>query len=137
MASSGGLMLGPTPGSASNAKARRLVEMTAAYRPLDGVPDEFIGAEGRPRGHWLEFFDKLAGLGSDDIARRFEAIERNIREQGVSYRAYGETVDRTWPLSHMPLLISEQEWAVIEGGVTQRAEALEGLLRDLYGKGEL
>ena len=130
-------MLGPTPGSASNAKARRLVEMTAAYRPLVGVPDEFIGADGRPRGHWLEFFDKLAGLGSDDIARRFETIERNIREQGVSYRAYGETVDRIWPLSHMPLLISEQDWAVIEAGVTQRAEVFEGLLEDLYSNGEL
>ena len=130
-------MLGPTPGSASNAKARRLVEMTAAYRPLEGVPDEFIGAEGRPRGHWLEFFDKMAGLGSDDIARRFETIERNIREQGVSYRAYGETVDRAWPLSHMPLLISKQDWAVIEAGVIQRAEAFEGLLQDLYGRGEL
>ncbi|HUO55062.1 MAG TPA: circularly permuted type 2 ATP-grasp protein [Rhodoblastus sp.] len=111
--------------------------MTAAYRPLVGVPDEFIGADGRPRGHWLEFFDKLAGLGSDDIARRFETIERNIREQGVSYRAYGETVDRIWPLSHMPLLISEQDWAVIEAGVTQRAEVFEGLLEDLYSNGEL
>ena len=130
-------MLGLTPGSASSAKARRLVEMTAAYRPLDGAPDEFIGGDGRPRGHWLEFFDKMAGLGSDDIARRFDAIERNIREQGVSYRAYGETVDRAWPLSHMPLLISEQDWAVIEAGVTQRAEAFEGLLADLYGEGDL
>ncbi len=101
-------MLGTPPVvNASNAKARRLIEMTAAYKPLDGVPDEFIGADGRPRGHWLEFFDKMAGLGADDIARRFETIERNIREQGVSYRAYGETVDRNWPLSHMPLLISE------------------------------
>ncbi len=111
--------------------------MTAAYRPLDGVPDEFIGPDGRPRGHWLEFFDKMAGLGSDDIARRFETIERNIREQGVSYRAYGETVDRMWPLSHMPLLISEKDWAVIEAGVTQRAEVFEGLLADLYGPGQL
>lgn len=130
-------MLGPTPGSASNAKARRLVEMTAAYRPLDGVPDEFIGPDGRPRGHWLEFFDKMAGLGADDVARRFETIERNIREQGVSYRAYGETVERSWPLGHMPLLISESDWAVIEAGVIQRAEVFEGLLSDLYGRGEL
>lgn len=134
---SGGKMLGPTPGSASNAKARRLVEMTEAYRPLDGVPDEFIGPDGRPRGHWLEFFDRLAGLGSDDMARRFETVERNIREQGVSYRAYGETVDRIWPLGHMPLLISENEWSVIEAGVVQRAEVFEGLLSDLYGEGEL
>src|SRR5208337_1591263 len=133
----GGAMLGSAPENASSAKARRLVEMTAAYRPLEGVPDEFIGADGRPRGHWLEFFDKMAGLGADDIGRRFEAIERNIREQGVSYRAYGETVDRMWPLSHMPLLISEKDWAVIEAGVTQRAEVFEGLLSDLYGKGQL
>ena len=130
-------MPGSTPGSAAKAKARRLVDMTAAYKPLAGVPDEFIGADGRPRGHWLEFFDKLAGLGGDDIARRFETIERNIREQGVSYRAYGETVDRTWPLSHLPLLISERDWAVIEAGVTQRAEVFEAVLADLYGKAEL
>ena len=130
-------MLGSAPGNASSAKARRLVEMTAAYRPLDGVPDEFIAADGRPRGHWLEFFDKMAGLGSDDVARRFETIERNIREQGVSYRAYGETFDRLWPLSHMPLLISAKDWAVIEAGVTQRAEVFGHLLGDLYGKGKL
>ncbi len=130
-------MPGPTPVSAAKAKARRLVEMTTAYRPLTGVPDEFIGADHRPRGHWLEFFDKLAELGGDDIARRFESIERNIREQGVSYRAYGETVDRAWPLSHLPLLISERDWAVIEAGVTQRAEVFESLLADLYGKAEL
>src|SRR5208282_1128357 len=105
-------MLGSAPGNASSAKARRLVEMTAAYRPLEGVPDEFIGADGRPRGHWLEFFDKMAGLGADD-----------------------KTVDRMWPLSHMPLLISEKDWAVIEAGVTQRAEVFEGLLSDLYGRG--
>ena len=111
--------------------------MTAAYRPFEGTPDEFIGAEGRPRGHWLEFFDKMAGLGAVDIARRFDAIERSIREQGVSYRAYGESVERIWPLSHMPLLISEKDWAVIEAGVTQRAEIFDSLLADLYGKGEL
>jgi len=130
-------MAGHATEKSSSAKARRLVEMTAAYRPFEGSPDEFIGAEGRPRGHWLEFFDKMAGLGAADIARRFEAIERSIREQGVSYRAYGETVERIWPLSHMPLLISEKDWEVIEAGVTQRAEIFDALLADLYGRGDL
>ena len=60
-------MLGMASVNGSSSKARRLIEMTAAYKPLDGVPDEFIGADSRPRGHWLEFFDKMAGLGSDDI----------------------------------------------------------------------
>jgi len=127
-------MLGPTQVNAIGAKAKRLVEMTAAYTPLTGVPDEFIGPDGRPRGHWLEFFDKMAGLGADDITRRFETVERHIREQGVSYRAYGETTERLWPLSHMPMLISEADWAVIEAGVCQRAELFEHMLADIYGK---
>lgn len=130
-------MAGHATEKSSSAKARRLVEMTAAYRPFEGSPDEFIGADDHPRGHWLEFFDKMAGLGAADIARRFETIERSIREQGVSYRAYGETTERIWPLSHMPLLISERDWAVIEAGVTQRAEIFDALLADLYGKGDL
>ena len=32
-------------------KRRRLAELTASYRPLPGIPDEFIGADGRPRAH--------------------------------------------------------------------------------------
>ncbi|MBV9287230.1 MAG: circularly permuted type 2 ATP-grasp protein, partial [Hyphomicrobiales bacterium] len=130
-------MLGSEPGEASSVNARRLDEMTAGYRPLDGAPDEFIAPDTRPRGHWVEFFDKMARLGADEIARRFDAIERSIREQGVSYRAYGETVDRPWPLSHLPLLISEREWQTIEAGVAQRAVLFDALLADLYGKAEL
>ena len=109
-------MAGQATEKSSSAKARRLVEMTAAYRPFEGSPDEFIGADDRPRGHWLEFFDKMAGLGTADIARRFEAVERSIREQAVSYRAYGETTERIWPLSHMPLLISETGLGGHRGG---------------------
>ncbi|MBV8662288.1 MAG: circularly permuted type 2 ATP-grasp protein, partial [Hyphomicrobiales bacterium] len=72
-----------------------------------------------------------------EIAQRFAAADRRIRNRGMSYRVQGETSERVWPLSRMPLVIPEAEWRVISHGVAQRAELLERLLADLYGEGRL
>ncbi len=79
--------------------AERLAALIADYKPLAGVPDEFIGADGRPRGYWLRYLNSMTDLGADDIGRRFATADRHIREAGVSYRSYGDTRERTWPLS--------------------------------------
>jgi hypothetical protein len=50
--------------------ARRMAGLAAGYKPLPGIPDEFIGAEGRPRAHWLRFLAALMDLGADDIGKR-------------------------------------------------------------------
>ena len=72
-----------------------------------------------------------------DIERRFGSADRHLREAGVTYRAPGETADRLWPLSHLPLLIDEAEWQQLTAGIVQRAQLLELVLRDLYGEGRL
>jgi hypothetical protein len=33
--------------------AGRVAKLASGYTPLPGIPDEFIGADGRPRAHWL------------------------------------------------------------------------------------
>ena len=63
--------------------------------------------------------------------------DRHLRDAGVSYRAPGESADRPWPLSHLPLLIDEADWKQLSAGLTQRAELLELVLRDIYGEGRL
>ncbi len=45
--------------------------------------------------------------------------------------------ERAWPLSHLPLLISPEDWKVIEAGVIQRARLIEAVLKDTYGPGKL
>ncbi|MCI0467553.1 MAG: circularly permuted type 2 ATP-grasp protein [Beijerinckiaceae bacterium] len=117
--------------------AERISGLTASYVPLPGIPDEFIGADGRPRAHWLRFLSALMEFSADDIGRRFATADRNIRDTGVSYRAYGDTSERAWPLSHVPLLIEASEWREIVQGIEQRAELLELVLSDLYGAGRL
>ena len=76
-------------------------------------------------------------LSPADIERRFASADRHLREAGVTYRAPGETADRLWPLSHLPLIIDEADWQQLTAGIAQRAQLFEMVLRDLYGEGRL
>ncbi|TSD90009.1 hypothetical protein FFK22_004180 [Mycobacterium sp. KBS0706] len=117
--------------------ARRLQDWIAGYTPLPGVPDELIGPDGKPRAYWRDFLDVMSRLAPEEAERRFAAADRHIRDTGVSYRVHGESSERSWPLSRVPLLVSAAEWREIEAGIIQRAELLETVLRDLYGDGRL
>src|SRR5579875_1064793 len=117
--------------------AARVAGLSAGYMPLPGIPDEFIGRDGRPRAHWLRFLEKLMEFSPADMNRRFATADRHIRDTGVSYRAYGDTSERAWPLSHVPILIEASEWREIAQGGEQRAELLERVLADIYGEGRL
>src|SRR5580693_1063217 len=116
---------------------RRMAQWTRDYARLPGIPDEYIGQDGAPRPVWTRFFDAFAASTPADIERRFGSADRHLREAGVTYRAPGETADRLWPLSHLPLLIGEADWQQLTAGIVQRAELLELVLGDLYGEGRL
>ena len=117
--------------------AARITELTSGYAPLPGIPDEFIGLDGRPRSHWMRFLSALMELSEEVITRRFATADRHMRDIGVSYRAYGDTSERAWPLSHVPLLIEASEWREIAHGIEERAQLLELILADIYGEGRL
>src|ERR1700761_8054697 len=116
---------------------RRMAQWLRDYVRLPGIPDEYIAQDGTPRAVWTRFFDAFATLTPGEIERRFGTADRHLREAGVSYRAPGETADRTWPLSHLPLLIDEAEWRQLTAGIVQRGQLLEMVLGDLYGEGRL
>jgi uncharacterized circularly permuted ATP-grasp superfamily protein/uncharacterized alpha-E superfamily protein len=116
---------------------RRVAQWTRDYVRLPGIPDEYIAQDGTPRAVWTRFFDAFAALAPADIERRFGAADRHLRDAGVTYRAPGESADRLWPLSHLPLLIDEAEWQQLAAAIVQRAELLELVLSDIYGEGRL
>src|SRR6201996_8670136 len=115
---------------------RRVAQWMRDYARLPGIPDEYIGEQG-PRPVWTRFFDAFANLTPAEIDRRFGAADCPLREAGVTYRAPGDSADRLWPLSHLPLLIGETDWQQLSAGIAQRAQLLEMVLRDLYGEGKL
>ena len=79
----------------------------------------------------------LAAFDPSDMQQQFAVADRRIRNRGLSYRVPGEKDERVWPISHMPLLITEFEWRRIAAGVAQRADLLERVLGDVYGDGQL
>jgi len=114
-----------------------MAQWTRDYARLPGIPDEYIAQDGAPRAVWTRFFDAFATLSPADIERRFASADRHLREAGVSYRAPGDTADRIWPLSHLPLIIDAADWRQLTAGIAQRAQLLEMVLKDLYGEGHL
>jgi uncharacterized circularly permuted ATP-grasp superfamily protein/uncharacterized alpha-E superfamily protein len=137
MAAGQGSGHGSSQGSKVRPGNRRVAQWTRGYARLPGIPDEYIAQDGSPRAVWTRFFDAFAELTPGDIERRFGSADRHLREAGVTHRAPGETADRLWPLSHLPLLIDEAEWQQLSAGIVQRAQLLELVLSDLYGEGRL
>ena len=115
----------------------RLEKLTSGYQPLQHIPDEFIAPDGHRRAHWVDLLHALTELSDDEINRRFATAEHHIRATGVSYRAYGDTSEKSWPLGRLPLLIGAEEWEQLASGVEQRARLMEAVLEDVYGKGQL
>jgi uncharacterized circularly permuted ATP-grasp superfamily protein/uncharacterized alpha-E superfamily protein len=122
---------GKTPGS------KRFEAWTRDYEPLPGIPDEFIDACGVSRPHWRSMLSALAEYEPNEVQQSFATADRRVRTHGLSYRVAGEKDERVWPISRMPILLTEEEWCGIGAGVVQRAELLERVLADVYGEGRL
>lgn len=114
-------------------------ELFADYRQTPGVADELFDASGRMRPVWRRFVEQFARLTPAEIRTRFERGDQYLRDAGVYYRQYSNEplTERDWPLSHIPVILHEDEWAQICEGLAQRADLLEQVMADLYGPGEL
>lgn len=114
-----------------------LTDLLAGYAAQPGRYDELLAdGSGAPRAHWQPFLRSLAERGSAEVADTLTLMEREIRENGITYNVYADPkgVDRPWEVDPLPLLISPDEWAAIEVGVVQRAELLNRVLGDIYGE---
>jgi uncharacterized circularly permuted ATP-grasp superfamily protein/uncharacterized alpha-E superfamily protein len=111
----------------------------SAYRPLPGVPDELVTADGTLRPLWQPLVAHLQGLTDDSLTRATGRADQYLRDSGVFYRQYGsgQSVERPWPLSHVPVLIDEADWAELTPALIQRADLLEAVMADLYGENRL
>jgi Uncharacterized conserved protein len=109
------------------------------YATKLGVYDEMAGQEHKVLPHWERFMGYIATLGSEQLELRRRDAQKLLRENGVTYNVYGDThrLTRPWRLDPVPLLISSDEWLQIETGLKQRAELLNLILKDIYGKQNL
>ncbi len=107
------------------------------YETRLGVYDEMVATEHKVLPYWEHFIGALETMGSAEIEHRRREAQRLLRENGVTYNVYGgdaQKLTRPWRLDPVPLLISSEQWLTIEVGLKQRAELLNLVLKDIYGK---
>ncbi|NND48629.1 MAG: hypothetical protein HKN60_00085 [Rhizobiales bacterium] len=97
-----------------------------------------------------EHFCELEGLGelahTRDIRQRLNALDlaglrrrardagRELLNLGITFTVYSEreAIDRVLPFDVIPRVLSKDDWRIIETGVTQRVQALNLFLHDIY-----
>jgi uncharacterized circularly permuted ATP-grasp superfamily protein/uncharacterized alpha-E superfamily protein len=84
---------------------------------------------------WSRFFNNAEAQTSADLNRRFTSLQRQIRDNGVTYNVYAdlEGPQRPWSLDLFPLIVDAANWKQIEAGVHQRMRLLESVMADVYG----
>ena len=115
---------------------------TALARPAaPGHFDELRG-HAMPDGAapvWSDFFEHLGPAGLQDLDRRMHSLQRQVRDNGITYNVYADAggPQRPWSVDLFPLILDALDWSQIEAGVLQRVRLLEGLMADVYGPQEL
>ena len=112
--------------------------VSAAATASPGVGKR-VTAHTLPTPAWSRFFENLGGEGFDDLNHRSANLQRQIRDNGITYNVYADAngPQRPWSLDLFPLILSAQEWAQIDVGVRQRARLLERIMADVYGPQQL
>ena len=109
------------------------------YATQLGIYDEMYATKNKALPYWERFMAALDSMGIEKLELRRREAQRLLRENGVTYNVYGDSQNlaRPWRLDPVPLLISSEEWSVIEAGLKQRADLLDLILKDVYGKQSL
>ena len=116
-----------------------LEDLLAGYAAQPGRYDELLAGPDEPRPQWQAFLSALDERGSAEVADTLTLMEREIRENGITYNVYADAdgPQRPWSVDLFPLILSQGDWAHIERGVLQRARLLDRVMADVYGPQEL
>ncbi len=97
--------------------------------------DEMLDSSGQVRPHWKALYDQLENEAPEMVRQRINTVQRQVRENGVTYHVYADPrgSQRPWSLDVLPFIIARDEWQTIEEAVIQRVSLLNHILLDIYG----
>ena len=106
-----------------------------ATRALPQLREALFAQASSLTSDWCDFFAHMQAHGSDALNQQLTTLQRQIRDNGVTYNVYSDEggPQRPWSLDLFPLLIDAQSWQHIESGVRQRMRLLESIMADVYG----
>ncbi len=103
--------------------------LAARYELRKG--DEAFAANRQPTPAFAPVLAAFESLTVPALEARERDRDRHQTEREVTFTVDGET--RPFPIDLVPRLIEQSLWRELEGGLKQRALALEAFLHDVYG----
>ena len=96
--------------------------------------DEMYEASGAVRPHYQAFARWLADTPEELLAQRRREADLLFHRAGITFTLYGDDqgTERLIPFDIIPRSIPASEWRIVERGCTQRVQALNMFLADLY-----
>jgi uncharacterized circularly permuted ATP-grasp superfamily protein len=109
------------------------------YDPENGpFFDELFRAPGRPRPGLEAVVAAIDGLEEGVLRARQRAAEHLLLNLGITFTLNGDSdgdgSERIFPFDIIPRVIAAKEWQRLERGITQRLEALNLFLADVYSE---
>lgn len=101
--------------------------------------DEALQSNMSTNPNWEKLLENINQTGIKELIQKQNEVNWLLDENGVTYNVYNDPkgMNRPWNLNVVPFLVHENEWKNVEKGLIQRAELLNLILKDLYGKREL
>ncbi len=96
--------------------------------------DELLDADGTARPAAQRVWQYLGELPASRRANQQAAAERMLREWGATFSVYGDRdgTEKVLPFDIIPRVINAAEWQHLEAGLTQRVQALNLFIDDIY-----
>lgn len=101
--------------------------------------DEVLKSNMTINSNWETLLNNVTEIGVDTLKDKQIDMDWLLAENGVTYNVYNDPngLNRPWNLNIIPFIIDQEEWKTLEEGLKQRAEILNLVLKDIYGKREL
>jgi len=106
---------------------------------LDHAFDEMFAGPDDLHPHYEPVFNRFCSLPPGELQRRKQAAELSFLNQGITFTVYGrgDRSEHIFPYDLVPRIITADEWAKVERGLTQRITALNMFLKDIYNEGRI
>ena len=109
------------------------------YSAAPGTYDELYASDGELRPAWRRFAEASAEVSLEEFVRRWSQAKRLLEQNSLAYPDPNDpkAIAHPWALDVFPLVITAEDWRLVEEALSQRACLLNLILRDLCGPQEL
>ena len=110
-----------------------------SYDLDSSIYDEMFLPDGSPREHCRQLYETLTEFSPEGLASIQERVTRSFSNEGITFTVYGddEADERIIPIDCLPRVMSASDWQELETGLTQRINALNRFLDDVYGEARI